>query len=689
MFVGDYPDNVKFYNCTIVSNSSTSTAKNIRIWQSAPSSGPQFFNTIVWGSANSINYRGLGPDPTDFNYCAIQGYISGYTNCINLNSTNNNPLGPNFYNVTAGSEDYRINFISPCRDIGTSSGAPSLDYLGNSRIGNFDIGAYEVQYSRWTGASSDLWATPSNWVANVDPASGTGDVIIPSGLSVYPIGSASQDFTIGAGKIMILNPGAKATFNSLTNSGTLKMESDATGISSLIFNNTGIAATVDLYLPGKELLAVNNWHYISSPVSSLPVSIFTATTLDLAQYVEGLPNGDNEGLVEGWIAFDGYSYVLGKIPVPPLYTFNNLSVGRGYNYYYKFNHKYTFSGTLNASDVAVSLEYSGIPTLNGFNLLGNPFSSGLNWDDIVNSVYYPYPASTSKGLYFTRDNVQCSYIAGVGIPTDVSGIIPPMQGFFTKTYSTGNTITLPAAARTNLSIHSRYKGTSIIPLIRLSVTENQISDETVVRFDDLAKLSLDYDFDLIKMFYPESGPSIYSDLDGIKYSINGLPFPETIIEIPIGVSFPISGEHTISTTQLQGMDDYFVTLTDNVTGYTADLKTTPNIVFTSSAGSVTDRFILKVRNLTTGTEDPLVTKYLFVIYPANNMINIKPGSDVWDGKSGSVKILDLTGKTVRDLNNAEFRLNSVLEVSAPVVKGIYIIEIKSGPLKYVGKVVIK
>ena len=97
-----------------------------------------------------------------------------------------------------------------------------------------------------------------------------------------------------------------------------------------------------------------------------------------------------------------------------------------------------------------------------------------------------------------RDNAQCSYISGVGIPSDVTGIIPPMQGFFVKTYSAGNTITIPAGARVQGDIHARYKGLEIIPLVRLSLAEDTLNDETVVRFDAAAKSGLDYDFDATK-----------------------------------------------------------------------------------------------------------------------------------------------------------------------------------------------
>jgi hypothetical protein len=325
--------------------------------------------------------------------------------------------------------------------------------------------------------------------------------------------------------------------------------------------------------------------------------------------------------------------------------------------------------------------------LHGFNLLGNPFPSGLNWDDIANNV--AFPANTSKTIYFTRDNAQCSYVGGVGVPGDVTGIIPPEQGFFVKTNSTGNSITLAAGARSQGTIHSRYKGSTIIPLVRLALTEGHISDETVVRFDPLAKTNLDYDFDALKMFVSTTSTQIYSALGGTDYSINGQPFPDTLITIPVVVNLTIDGNHNITVPQLQGLDNYDVTLTDKITGFTANLKTTPTLSFSASAGTIADRFTLKISKIVTGIENPVVSKNTFNIYPANSVINIQTLSDVWEGKIGSVKVMDLTGKTVGDLSNAEFSKNSLVQVAVPGAKGMYMVEIRSGIMRYVGKVMIR
>ena len=581
--------------------------------------------------------------------------------------------------------NWSLQYLSPCRDAGTMPSPPvPYDYNGNPRVGNYDIGAYEVQYSRWNGTANDnLLTNLSNWDGNIDPSTGLDYVIIPSGLTHYPTAS-SPDFTLGAGKNMILQPGAQASFGAFTNNGTFKLQCNATDMSSLICSSvTGTGSdSIELYLSGGGGAPNYKWHYISSPVSSLDVSTFAPSfTLNVAGWYDNLVTGT---LVSGWIAYDGYVYFTKVLGGP---TFEYFVTGIGYDYYAIVDRKYTISGQINTSDVPISLSYYVNDALHGFNLLGNPFSSGLNWDDIANSV--AFPTNTSKTIYFTRDNAQCSYVSGVGVPGDVTGIIPPEQGFFVKTNSLGNSITLPAAARSQGTIHGRYKGTSVIPLVRLALAEGTISDETVVRFDPLAKTGLDYDFDALKMFVSTTSTQIYSALGGTDYSTNGQPFPDTLIAIPVVVNLTIDGNHKITVPQLQGLDNYDVTLTDKITGFTANLKTTPTLSFSASAGTIADRFTLKISKIVTGIENPVVSKNTFNIYPANSVINIQTLSDVWEGKIGSVKVMDLTGKTVGDLSNAEFSKNSLVQVAVPGAKGMYMVEIRSGIMRYVGKVMIR
>jgi parallel beta-helix repeat protein len=673
---------IKLINCTFVNNSSTQTEGQSLLIHGSPNS--LVINSIFWGSSDKQIYS-YGTTANVYVNCAYRGinYSSGTpVNPIVLSADNSASDGPNFINPS--SSNWNLYFISPCCNKGVNSytgvSVPLNDYAGNPRIGIKDIGSYEVQYSYWNGSSNTSWNTSSNWDGNVDPSTGSGDVIVPSGLATYPTSPSNPAFTIGTGKQMILNPGAKVTLSSIINNGTLRLESDASNISSLIAGSfSGNNATIQLYLTGGGTKTTYKWHYISSPVTSLPVSVFTTVTPDIVCYYDSRVTTD---LVQGWVAQDGWIYATGSFGGP---TFTTLTLGRGYDFYDSANNMFTFNGQLNTADVPMTLDFAGGAN-NGFNLLGNPFPSGLDWDYIISQP--DYPSNTSKGLYFTRDNTLCSYIAGVGTPSDVNGYIPPIQGFFTKTYATGKTINLAAAAKTH-SAHARYKGTETIPLIRLSLADDTLTDETVIRFDEKASTSLDYDYDALKIFYSTENTAIYSVSEGSKYVINGQPFPDTTVAIPVGVNLLASGPHSISTTQLQGLDAYGVYLKDNFTGFTADLKTNPVVTFTASAGSLPDRFILKVTNYTTGIPETNISKALFNIYHGLGFVNILPLADDWDANPGSVTIFDMTGRKVHELRNVEFVKNSIISLQSPDSKGIYIVKIKSGTKRYTEKVVIK
>ena len=690
---------VKILNSTFVNNTSYQTnGQSIMLYAS---SSARVINCIVWGSGNEIYLYNTTTNAIV--NCAVEGTgASSYVNSIDLNSDSTASDGPNFVATTKA--DWSIKFISPCRDIGTDTYTgvtiPPTDSAGNKRIGTTDIGAYEVQYSRWKTNPSDnnSWTDVDNWEQGFEPGhSGTtGDIVIPAlSDSIYaPIISGSV--SIASDKYMILEPGAKATFGTISNSGTLNLESDANNISSLIIGGEGVTANVELYLTGGDAGDKEyRWHYISSPFYTKPsITPFSDVTLNLAQFYEELYSSTTQA----WVAYDGFDYATGLGGT----TFSVLSPKRGYNFYDNVNNKITISGQLAYADVDTILKFGdNLELWSGFNLLGNPFPSGLDWDEIINDD--SYPDKTSKSLYFTRNNVQYSYVGGVGIPEDsVTGIIPPMQGFFVKTYDDGNKLFLLASARTHNSIHARYKGETIIPLVRLSIlqtvsstemvppytTIDSLSDETVVRFDEKAKPGLDNNFDALKMFLSDNKLSIYSYNGETKYAINGIPFPETYTEIPIAVNIIEGGDQiTISAIQLQELDNYHVTLKDLVTGYDVDLKTA-DLIFTATSGTYSDRFVLTITKQTTGLSDIFdpEPKKAFNIYSSRGILFINPAKDVWNGRRGNLKIYDITGKIVKQQKNIEWQKGVTKEISLNVAQGIYLVEICSATDRFVGRV---
>ena len=111
--------------------------------------------------------------------------------------------------------------------------------------------------------------------------------------------------------------------------------------------------------------------------------------------------------------------------------------------------------------------------------------------------------------------------------------------------------------------------------------------------------------------------------------------------------------------------------------------------FPAAAGLINNRFLIKISNITIGIEDPKTGDDQFNIYDGFGLINIQTLADEWDGKRGSIRIMDISGKTVSDLRNTEFSKTSVTQVQAPALNGLYMLEIRSGVKRYVRKVVIR
>ncbi|HSL87335.1 MAG TPA: hypothetical protein VK861_10410, partial [Bacteroidales bacterium] len=429
----------------------------------------------------------------------------------------------------------------------------------------------------WLGLTAD-WNSAQNWIGGIPTSETSGRI---SAYTTYqpvisgPVMAICGDLTINTGASLTIAASGSATIGTIVNNGTINLNSDENGIASLIVDNYSGTGTenIQIYLTGGGDEATYPWHYISSPVATLSTDVFTAgdnPTYDLAAYYEQLGEGSQH---EGWIAWDGWDYSLGNYPANPedYYTFSNLEPGRGYNiYFYEPFIVKTFGGNLNTSGETESLSYSGTEDnddLKGWNLLGNPFSSSLNWDDIALTL--PGGGEIDNAIYFTRNNARVSYVDGVGSAVDVTGNIPPMQGFFVKANTAGQTLTLPASARVH-SPQNRYKGAGgVIPLLRLKIESRTSTDETVIRFDDKARSEFDSRMDAYKFGKTGDNISLWTTIGNASYSINSIPFPETRTEVAVGINISETGNYILKVTSLQGLENYNVYLTDRSTGFTA------------------------------------------------------------------------------------------------------------------------
>lgn len=549
----------------------------------------------------------------------------------------------------------------------------------------------------WTGSVSTNWSTNGNWSTGVRPVS-TDEVTIPNTTAAPVIDNTTaavcNNLTIDPSGCLTIAAGGALTVNStFTNNGTLNLNSDANGTASLL-TDSPVTVNMQLYLTGGG----NSWHYISSPVSGVAVesTFFTSDdpTWDLAQFVENIPinlypGNPTYNWQMSWVGYDGWSYFNGN----DLGTYNDeetngLRVGKGYIFWDEGSDTYTFSGEINTSNpnLVLTVTDRGDDNIEGFNLIGNPFTCGL---DIQQMFEAGWPTSAIyQAVYFTHDGTYYVYGNDVTVPSAEETEqyqIPPMQGFFVKAIVASDISSIPW-----VKVHTsepRLKGDKeSIPLIRLSVSANGKSGETVVRFNEKAKAGADTEFDAPKFLADPGSPSVYTSLAGMDYIINGLPFPETSFEIPVTIKLLAEGSHTISVVELQELGNYKVTLTDKLTSSAIDLKSVTEYKFSEVAGLIKDRFVLTVTNLSSGTESPAHAESKFNIYFSKDFINIQTLSEEWDGEKGSIDLIDMTGRTINIDHNVEFWKNSLIQIPLKGLKGVLFVRIRSGLMTYAGKV---
>jgi hypothetical protein len=529
-------------------------------------------------------------------------------------------------------------------------------------------------YSRWTGQNNADWTRALNWDKGFIP--GSRNIVIPAGLSIYPTLSPGPSFTLNSSYKMIIEPGARATFSSLTNNGIIEIHSDATGIASLLtgsYSGAGGPVSVDIFLTAATP-EIYRWHYIASP-ATVSKTVFTNIEPDyLTLYDESKVIDD---VVQGWQWHDGYD---GTTP------FSMLEARKGYQVLVENDTTVVFRNltSLTTSLGQINLPFSGSggdTSLYGYYLVGNSLTCGINWDMVTRSD----PTHVRNGIYWVKDGEDVSYVNGVGI-NGGSGHIPPLQGFFVKTRATGTYITIPDNAREH-NATPRYKSAQLIPLVRLTLVSSGSEDETVIRLESMSTLDFDSEFDADKMFIQSNKRAlIYSVMNGEHYSINTVPWPETKTVIPLTLKIPEAGKYKIKRSQLQGLGNSKVVLTDMVAGNSVDLLAFSEYNFSAPVGTVAGRFTVTITSNKSAMQETQYPESSLRVYSSSGKVFVLPQGNEWEGVSGRVKIFDITGRLIMTGSEEQFNSGELKEYTPSSAGGILIVELTTGAKRYLEKV---
>ncbi|NOX47835.1 MAG: LamG domain-containing protein [Chlorobi bacterium] len=240
------------------------------------------------------------------------------------------------------------------------------DYV-DSRIGSPDYLLRPKYRSQATGNWSSLstWETENGVDTYVDatiiPGFYTETIAIESGHTVTVDNAivannleikASANLTISSQKSLTIEG---TLTNNAGNSGLI-VKADASGNGSLIESN-GVSATIEQHL------SADAWHLVSLPIASAQASAYNG--LYLYEWVEA---------DSAFTGINSTSYGLSATHGYYAYSSSGISSPTDVS----------FAGNINTGDKAVTwMTYNaqGYTGQDGWNLVGNPYASGLTWDN--------------------------------------------------------------------------------------------------------------------------------------------------------------------------------------------------------------------------------------------------------------------------------------------------------------------
>ena len=460
----------------------------------------------------------------------------------------------------------------------------------------------QVDYVFTTGAA----ATSGYVYFNMQGRGGTLGYI--DNWELYNISDASSeaDFAVKAGEQIIdqdittttfnVAPAARLTVNAARTltAATLNLQSDNNGTATFLNNGTQTITTANVQ---QYLASGRNW-YVSSPVTGATSNTFSAATNIL------------------------YSYNETNATWPQISNNEtSLDVMKGYVANMATTGAVTFTGTLNNGAKQIGLTRSTGIAKEGFNLVGNPYPSYLNFESALASAS---TANVSQTLWLRSKNagntayVFDTYNSMTHIGTSnnnnsligITADIPPMQAFWVRVADgqTSATLALDNTMRSHLDQSiptNRFKSPAQVDLtqqiLRLQVSNGINSDEAIVLFNSGASNSYDV-YDSPKLFNNTAAvPEIYTLAGSEDVVINGMNSIQYDTEMPIGFNTGQSNNFTIKAAQFSNFaSGTQIVLRDKLLNTEQDL-TVSDYSFTSDVTTTTSRFSLIFRSPSVAT----------------------------------------------------------------------------------------
>lgn len=543
-------------------------------------------------------------------------YLSGSA-IMNLSTSENQTGGSNSFSVGGNGTIFSVGAGSTVQIVlkyGNTGSTTEVYY--SPTTSNFDGGSFIIEN---TSGISDIYIDSDMPINNIESKVGEGNVFhYESGCNF-----TMNNLTITSGKVQA-DAGAEVSINGTASLGgdeKFTIESvSATSTASVIFNAApSNTITVQRYFTASE------WHLFGVPVSGI-----TANNL----YLNNSP--------DVWMTlFDEASNTWNYITDLDYELNQNI----GYLYWIDgaADKTINLTGNITASNQTASLTISH----SGWNALGNPFTSALDWDEGI------WGSNTTGTVYvWDEDYNTGNYRTWNGSAGDLDGgIIPLGQGFFVEATSAGD-FAIPEAARVhdNQEFYKSGGENDSSLYVRLQLDGDNCGSTVFIGFPENGTETFDYRGDATKRFSSSPSPQLFVIEDGIELSTNAnASLTDEGKIVPVNLAQMLDGNYTLTISDLAQLPNVKIILEDIKTGIKQDLIQNHIYNFYASVDDNSERFLLHFMYSPVGINDNDEPDLVMDIYSYGKDIYIRLTEEEVNQR-GKVVVYDLMGRKVEAQN---------------------------------------
>ena len=449
-----------------------------------------------------------------------------------------------------------------------------------------------------------------------------------------------------------------------TNSQALTLLSSAAG-TAIVDNTGGVVngtATVQRYITPNLNPGPGYRHY-SSPVSGNTVADFA--TAGYTPVVNPAYNtSPNPPLVptfpniftydQSRLSLTNSSPEFDKGFQSPNTTSDPITVATGYTVNIGASALVDFVGTLNTGSYPRTGLVRGPQATAGWQFLGNPYPSAINYDVVRNNS-----TGIEAALYVFKSTGQytgsyTSYVNGQSTNTGTN-VLPVAQGFFVRT-AAGQTgaVTFTNSSRLTTYDNTLFQRTAADtrPRLTLSLGTASLRAQTVMYFEAGATAAFDASFDAHYLPATNGLTLATATPAGELLSISGQPvLTGADVVLPLQLASQTAGTYMLAVDDLDNLPaGYHAYLRDALTGTYTDLGTTPTVSLTLAAngaagGRYAVLFTTQARVLATA---PAALAKLANVYPnpAHGAATLLLPVALRGTQATAVSVVDNMGRTV-------------------------------------------